>query len=57
MAATQKKDVILDPFNGSGTTGVSTVNLERSYIGIEQNKEFCELSIQRFENIDTTITT
>ena len=57
LAATQKKDVILDPFNGSGTTGVSTVNLERSYIGIEQNKEFCELSIQRFENIHTTITT
>jgi site-specific DNA-methyltransferase (adenine-specific)/site-specific DNA-methyltransferase (cytosine-N4-specific) len=37
---TKKGDVVFDPFLGSGTTAVAAKLLDRSYIGIEKNKEF-----------------
>jgi len=41
--------VILDPFMGSGTTGVACVQTGRSFIGIELNKEYFDLAKQRIE--------
>jgi acetyl-CoA carboxylase carboxyltransferase component len=43
----QKGDTILDPFSGSGTTGIAANLLNRKYIGIEQDKKFVELSLSR----------
>jgi DNA modification methylase len=40
-------DTVLDPFNGSGTTGVACCNLGRKYIGLEMNKEYIDISKQR----------
>jgi site-specific DNA-methyltransferase (adenine-specific) len=49
LASTKKGDIILDPFNGSGTTGIAClINKDRYYIGIEIEKDYCELSSQRF---------
>ena len=42
-------DLILDPFNGSGTTGIVANKLKRKYIGIEQEKEYLVLTIRRLE--------
>ena len=50
LASTSENDVILDPFSGSGTTGVVANILNRKYIGIEKEKEFIDLSIRRLEN-------
>lgn len=49
LASTQKGDLILDPFSGSGTTGIASVLLDRNYIGIEQELEFLELSKRRYQ--------
>ena len=46
-AATDEGDLVLDAFNGSGTTGVSCIRTNRKYIGIELEKEFIELSKKR----------
>ncbi len=47
-AASKEGDLILDPFNGSGTTGIVAHNLKRSYIGIELDKDFLELTRKRY---------
>ena len=40
-------ETILDPFMGSGTTGVSCVNLGRSFIGIEQDPDYFDICVKR----------
>ena len=40
-------DIVLDPFMGSGTTGLAALELNRKFIGIELNEEYFELSKQR----------
>jgi len=39
--------VVLDPFNGAGTTGLASLNLNRSYIGIELNPEYVTITNNR----------
>ena len=45
-------DVVLDPFMGSGTTGVACRNLGRRFVGIELNKNYFELGKGRILNGD-----
>ena len=40
---------ILDPFAGSGTTGVACVNLGRKFIGIEQDPDYFEIMCRRID--------
>ena len=48
LAATDEGDLVLDAFNGSGTTGASCIRTHREYIGIEIDKAFIKLSKKRF---------
>lgn len=47
LASTNEGDLILDPFMGSGTTGVAALKLNRKFVGIEKEKEFLELAKKR----------
>ena len=38
---------ILDPFMGSGTTGVACVQLDRSFIGIELDEDYFNIACER----------
>jgi len=42
-----KNNIVLDPFLGSGTTAVAAEKLNRRWIGIEINSEYCEIAKQR----------
>lgn len=48
--SSNKEDLILDPFLGSGTTLIACKELSRKGIGIEINKEYCNMAIQRLKN-------
>lgn len=45
-----EKDLILDPFIGSGTTAIAAKNLNRNYIGYEINENYCDLANKRIRN-------
>jgi site-specific DNA-methyltransferase (adenine-specific) len=42
-------DLILDPFMGSGTTGVACVQLRRKFIGIEIEEKYWSIACRRIE--------
>jgi DNA modification methylase len=46
---TNEDDVILDPYMGSGSTGVACVQLNRSFIGIEINENYFNIAKRRIE--------
>jgi site-specific DNA-methyltransferase (adenine-specific)/modification methylase len=44
-----KADMVLDPFMGSGTTGVAAIQLGRKFIGIERDPRYFEIACRRIE--------
>jgi len=52
LASTNTGDWVLDPFSGSGTTGVAANLLGRNYVGIEKELEYVELSVRRRQEIE-----
>ena len=44
---TERGDIVLDPFVGSGTTALAAIQLGRNYIGIDINEEYVSLARRR----------
>ncbi len=52
LASTKAGDLIFDPFNGGGTTGLATKTIgERQYIGCDINKDYIDLTVKRCNRI------
>jgi len=51
LCSTDPGDIVLDPFNGSGTTGVVADKLGRKYIGYDDNQNFIHQSFQRLSKL------
>jgi len=49
-ASTNQEQIVLDPFMGSGTTGVAAVQMNRKFIGIEREKKYFDIACERIEN-------
>lgn len=49
LVSSDKGDMVFDPFLGSGTTAVFAKKLERNFLGIEAEKEYCLLAQKRIE--------
>jgi len=49
VSSTKEKMVVLDPFNGSGTTGIAAVNLDRNYVGIDIDEDYLNMTINRYK--------
>jgi site-specific DNA-methyltransferase (adenine-specific) len=48
-----EKDIIYDPFMGSGTTAVACLNLNRNYIGSEISPEYCKIAEERIRIVNS----
>ncbi len=44
-----KNDIVLDPFNGAGTTTLVAKELGRKYVGIDVSKKYCRVALQRLK--------
>lgn len=55
LASTDKGDTVLDPFAGSSTTGIAANLLGRNFIGIEQEKDFVDLSLRRRAELENPV--
>jgi site-specific DNA-methyltransferase (adenine-specific) len=55
LASTNKGDLILDPFTGSSTTGLAAYLYGRNFIGIDTEKQYLDLSIKRFEELNRNL--
>lgn len=49
--SSNENEVVLDPFMGSGTTGIACKNLDREFIGIEIDENYYEIAKERIENM------
>lgn len=49
LAGSKEGDTVLDPFVGSGTTGVVALRYGRNFIGIDLNPEYVEIARRRIE--------
>ena len=47
LCASMPGDLVVDPFNGSGTTGVASVRNDRKYVGIEKSEKFSDMADMR----------
>lgn len=45
--SSQPDDIVLDPFMGSGSTGEAAILLNRKFIGIEINSDYCITAKER----------
>lgn len=50
LSWSNKKDVIYDPFLGSGTTALAALKLDRNFIGSEISLEYCQIANQALRN-------
>jgi site-specific DNA-methyltransferase (adenine-specific) len=53
LASSNEGDLVFDPFSGSSTTGVAALYLNRKFIGCEINQEYINLSIKRFDDVNS----
>jgi site-specific DNA-methyltransferase (adenine-specific)/modification methylase len=55
LSSSNPKDIILDPFFGSGTTGAVAKKLNRNYIGIELESSYVDIAKNRLANITESL--
>lgn len=49
MLGSREGDVVLDPYTGSGTTGVAVVGLQRNFLGCDLDPEYVQIAVSRIK--------
>lgn len=56
LEMSKEKDLVCDPFLGSGTTAVACMKKKRNCIGIDLSEKYCEIAAKRCEEVKTGLT-
>jgi len=60
-ASTREGDLVLDPFCGTGTTGIAAHKCKRRFIGVDFTQSYLDIALRRFQHLaytnSTSITT
>ena len=56
LASSSPDDIVFDPFLGSGSTSVTAKKLNRNFVGIEIDKQYCVWAEKRLEMADSDTT-
>lgn len=51
LASSNEGDLVVDPFSGCGSTQLSSIMLNRNYIGIELNEQYYDTSLKRIKEL------
>jgi site-specific DNA-methyltransferase (adenine-specific)/modification methylase len=49
-------ETIIDPFMGSGTTGIACVNMKKQFVGIEKDQKYFDIDCKRIEDAQRQVT-
>jgi DNA modification methylase len=55
LAGSRENGIVLDPFFGSGTTGIVATRFNRDFIGIELNSDYIGIAKRRLESVQTEL--
>jgi site-specific DNA-methyltransferase (adenine-specific) len=55
LASSNEKDIVLDPFGGSGSTALGAISLSRNYIIIEQDEEYYKKIVERVSDSENPL--
>lgn len=50
-ASSDEGDLVLDPFSGSGTTGIAAARCRRLFCGVERERQYIDLAVLRFDGV------
>jgi adenine-specific DNA-methyltransferase len=54
-ASSNRGDIVLDPFMGSGTTAEVALRNDRKVVGFEILKDYCDIAVERYETVKTSL--
>ena len=49
--SSNKDDIVLDCFMGTGSTGIACINANRKFVGIEIDKKYYDIAVRRIQEI------
>lgn len=55
LAGSAPGDLVIDPFNGAGTTGLVAIELGRRYLGIDLNPAYLDLTRKRLSQVEVEL--
>lgn len=53
LMSTDENDIVLDPFNGTGTTAIAAKRLGRQYIGFDLDKDYVRITEQKLKQVES----